>query len=193
MRIRLLLAALLAAASAAYFAGAADVHAQGPPQNKGKAGSAGTESGWAAFQTRCMGCHGNAAVPAAPSPEQIRQMTPERIYASLTTGSMKAQGDTLSEDQRRMLATFMSARPLGSLAEGGAQSMPNHCAANPPMADPASGPAWNGWGVDTSNARFQSAKNAGLTAGQVPNLKLKWAFGVPTGLSAYNQPTIVSG
>ena len=41
--------------------------------------------------------------------------------------------------------------------------------------------------------RFQSAKNAGLTAAQVPNLKLKWAFGVPTGLSQYNQPTIVSG
>src|SRR5882724_6928859 len=121
---------LLAAASAIY--------AQAPAQAKGKqpAGSAGTESGWAAFQTRCMGCHGNAAVPNAQTPEQIRQMTPERIYASLTTGSMKTQGDALSEDQRRMLATFMSARPLGSLAEGGAQSMPNHCAGNPPMSDP---------------------------------------------------------
>jgi len=193
MKIRLLLA-FLAAASAAYFVGAADVHAQGPTQSKGKqAGPAGTESGWAAFQTRCMGCHGNAAVPAAPSPEQVRQMPPERIYASLTTGSMKAQGDALSEDQRRMLATFMSARPLGSLAEGSAQSMPNRCANNPPITDPSSGPSWNGWGVDTGNTRFQPAKNAGLTASQVPNLKLKWAFGVPTGLSQYNQPTIVSG
>jgi len=169
MRSSLHVAALLAAASAIY--------AQAPnAQGKGKqTASAGTESGWAAFQTRCMGCHGNPAVPAAQSPEQIRQMTPEHIYASLTTGSMKTQGDALSEDQRRMLATFMSARPLGSLAEGSAQSMPNHCAANP------------------GNARFQPAKSAGLTAAQVPNLKLKWAFGVPTGLSQYNQPTIVSG
>ncbi|HST27829.1 MAG TPA: hypothetical protein VLK26_05610, partial [Rudaea sp.] len=55
------------------------------------------------------------------------------------------------------------------------QDLPNRCAANPPMTDPASGPAWNGWGVDMSNARFQTAKNAGLTAAQVPNLKLKWA------------------
>jgi len=187
------IAALLSAAIAGYFAWTADVRAQAP-QGKGKqTGSAGTESGWAAFQTRCMGCHGNPAVPAAQSPEQIRQMTPERIYASLTTGSMKTQGDALSEDQRRMLATFMSARPLGTLAEGSAASMPNHCASNPAMADPSAGPAWNGWGVDTSNARFQSAKNAGLTAAQVPNLKLKWAFGVPLGLSQYNQPTIVSG
>jgi polyvinyl alcohol dehydrogenase (cytochrome) len=190
MKIRIVLAALLGVATATYFTGIPDVHAQA----KGKqAGSAGTESGWAAFQTRCMGCHGNAAVPAAPSPEQVRQMPPERIYAALTTGSMKAQGDALSEDQRRMLATFMSARPLGSLAEGSAQSMPNRCASNPPMSDPASGPSWNGWGVDAGNTRFQPAKNAGLTASQVPNLKLKWAFGVPTGLSQYNQPTIVSG
>ena len=196
MKRTLHVAALLTAAGAAYFAWTGPTFAQAP-QAKGKqgkqGGSAGTESGWAAFQTRCMGCHGNAAVPAAQSPEQIRQMSPERIYASLTTGSMKTQGDALSEDQRRMLATFMSARPLGSLNEGAAASMPNHCAANPPMSDPAAGPAWNGWGVDMGNDRFQTAKAAGLTAAQVPNLKLKWAFGVPTGLSQYNQPTVVSG
>jgi polyvinyl alcohol dehydrogenase (cytochrome) len=187
MRRTLHVAALLAVASAIY--------AQAPAQTKGKqqTGSAGTESGWAAFQTRCMSCHGNAAVPAAPSPEQIRQMTPERIYSSLTTGSMKSQGDALSEDQRRMLATFMSARPLGSLNEGAAASMPNRCPSNPAMSDPAAGPSWNGWGVDTGNTRFQTSRNAGLTPGQVPGLKLKWAFGVPTGLSQYNQPTIVSG
>jgi polyvinyl alcohol dehydrogenase (cytochrome) len=176
-------------------AAASTIYAQAPAQGKGKqpTGSAGTESGWAAFQTRCMGCHGNAASPNAQTPEQIRQMTPERIYAALTTGSMKTQGDALSEDQRRMLATFMAARPLGSLNEGSAASMPNRCASNPAMADPAAGPAWNGWGVDTGNSRFQTAKGAGLNTAQVPNLKLKWAFGVPTGLSQYNQPTIVSG
>ena len=34
---------------------------------------------------------------------------------------MKGQGDALSEDQRRMLATFMSGRPLGSLQQGDAK------------------------------------------------------------------------
>ena len=120
-------------------------------------------------------------------------MTPERIYAALTTGVMKSQGDSLSEDQRRMTATFMGGRPLGSLNEGDVKNMPNQCTANPPLADPAAGPAWNGWGVDTSNTRFQSAKAARLTADQVPNLKLKWAFAFPTGLSAYGQPSVVSG
>src|SRR5579872_6619361 len=81
--------------------------AQAPPAGQGRApqGSAGTESGFAVFQTRCMGCHGNPAVERAPSPAAIREMTPEHIYEALSTGVMKGQGSSLSEDQRRMLAT----------------------------------------------------------------------------------------
>src|SRR4029434_10316871 len=56
-----------------------------------------------------------------------------------------------------------------------------------------SGPSWNGWSTDVNNARYQPAKDAGLTAQQVPNLKLKWAFGVPNATEMYSQPTVVSG
>ncbi len=165
------------------------------PRSQARApqGSAGTESGFAVFQTRCMGCHGNPAVERAPSPASIREMSPEHIYEALTTGVMKGQGASLTEDQRRMLATFMSGRTLGSESEGEAKNMPNQCAGNPPMADPASGPAWNGWGANINNDRFQTAKAAGLSPDQVPHLKLKWAFGYPTGLSAFGQPSVISG
>ena len=54
-------------------------------------------------------------------------------------------------------------------------------------------PSWNGWSVDATNARFQSAKAAGITAAQVPNLKLKWAFALPGAASMYGQPTIAGG
>lgn len=56
-----------------------------------------------------------------------------------------------------------------------------------------SGPSWNGWGAGTSNMRFQSAEQAGITAAQVPNLKLKWAFAFPEAVSAWSQPTVVGG
>lgn len=169
------------------WAGFAQAPARPAPQ------SAGTESGFAVFQQRCMGCHGNPNVERAPAPAAIREMPPEKIYDALTTGVMKGQGASLSDDQRRMVATFMSGRPLGSLQEGDAKQMPNQCASNPPLANPAAGPAWNGWGVDLTNGRFQTAKAAGLTPAQVPNLKLKWAFGYPNGLSAFGQPSVVSG
>jgi polyvinyl alcohol dehydrogenase (cytochrome) len=168
------------------------LHAQQTPARQAPQ-SAGTESGFAVFQQRCMGCHGNPNVERAPSPATIREMSPERIYDALTTGAMKGQGSSLSEDQRRMVATFMSGRPLGSLQQGDAKSMQGQCSSNPPLADLSSGPAWNGWGVDITNSRFQSAKAAGLTADSVPHLKLKWAFGYPNGLSAFGQPSVVSG
>lgn len=51
---------------------------------------------------------------------------------------------------------------------------------------------WNGWGVDLANTRFQPAIIADLGAGDVPNLKLRWAFGLP-GSGVYGQPTIADG
>ena len=47
----------------------------------------------------------------------------------------------------------------------------------PAFDKPFAGPYWNGWGVDLSNRRMQPAAMAGLRADQVPQLKLKWAFG----------------
>ena len=153
--------------------------------------SAGTETGFATFQTRCMSCHGNPNVPRAPQPSAIRQMSPERIYGALTNGPMKAQGDALTEDQRRMVAIFMSGRPFGTLQQGDASQMPNRCASNPEMAAPDAARDWNGWGGDPANDRYRTA--SGLTAAEVPKLKLKWAFGYPGGLSAFGQPTVVAG
>jgi len=153
----------------------------------------GTELGFRTFQSKCMTCHGNPNVDRAPSPAAIREMSPERIYTALTTGVMKTQGQDLSDDQKRTLALFMSGRPMGSMQMGDSKNMPNQCSSNPPLADPTAGPAWNGWGVDTSNSRFQPTKGAGLTAADVPKLKLKWAFGFPTGVSSFGQPTVVSG
>jgi polyvinyl alcohol dehydrogenase (cytochrome) len=154
----------------------------------------GTETGFATFQTKCMGCHGNPTMAGrVPDPATLRQFSPEKIYEALTTGAMKTQGSSLSDDQKRMLAVFMSGRTFGSAEQGDAKNMPNHCEANPPISDPSASPAWNGWSADVSNTRFQTAKGAGLTADQVPHLKLKWAFGYPTGVSAFGQPAVASG
>jgi polyvinyl alcohol dehydrogenase (cytochrome) len=152
----------------------------------------GTESGFAIFQVQCTGCHGNpAAAGRAPDPATLRQMPPERIYAALTSGSMKVAAAGLTDEQKRHVAQFMSGRPLGSAAAGDVKQMTGRCASNPPLPDPASRPEWNGWGVDRSNSRYQPA--AGLDAADVPWLTLKWAFGFPQGVSAFAQPTVVSG
>lgn len=153
----------------------------------------GTESGFGVFQQHCSICHGNAAAAKrAPDPSTLRQLAPEQIYEALTTGTMKIQGQKLSDAAKRLVAESLSARPFGGSESGDAAHMPNLCPNNPPLLDPAAGPAWNGWGADVANTRYQSTM-AGISAAQVPRLKLKWAFGYPFGVSAAGQPTIVSG
>ena len=166
---------------------------QAPPPAPGGRGVPGTESGFATFQTRCSICHGNPAVDRAPSPAALREMPPEKIYDALVSGTMQAQAKELTDAQKRIVAEFMSGRPIGSARQGDAQSMANRCASNPPLSDPARGPAWNGWGVDLANTRFQPAAAARLTPAQVRQLTLKWAFGYPTGVSSNGQPTVASG
>lgn len=68
--------------------------------------------------------------------------------------------------------------------------MKNVCQTAPPF-EPFKGSEWNGWGMDTSNTRFQPTP--GFTAADTPKLKLKWAFGFPNGNSAYGQPSVVGG
>ena len=61
------------------------------------------------------------------------------------------------------------------------------------FADPLGRPHWNGWGVTAAQQRFQLEKEAGLSAGTVPKLQLKWAFGFPGASMAYGQPTVAGG
>src|SRR5262245_52259475 len=167
--------------------------AQSPQQPPRGQGPAPTEQGFGLFQQRCLGCHGNPAFEKAPAPAALREMSPERILEALTNGVMKSIGDTLTDEQRRLVSESVAGRLLGTSAVGDAVSMPNVCPANPPLPDLAKGAAWNGWGVDTANSRFQPARAAGLAPEMVPRLTLKWVFGFPNGTSSYGQPTVVSG
>jgi polyvinyl alcohol dehydrogenase (cytochrome) len=154
----------------------------------------GTEMGYEIFQKNCMSCHGNPNSPVqAPDVSTLRQMSPEAIYTAITTGPMAVQAQKLTDEEKIRVAEALSNQPLHAGDAGDAKSMPNHCTDNSPMSDPSASPAWNGWGVDVINTRFQDAKGAGITPVQVPQLKLKWAFGYPNGVSAWGQPAIVSG
>ena len=62
-----------------------------------------------------------------------------------------------------------------------------------PIVDALSTPHWNGWGVDSSQHRFQPSAMAQLAADDVPRLKLKWAFGYAGAVRPFAQPTIVAG
>ena len=118
-------------------------------------------------------------------------LTPEQVLAALTTGKMAEQGKELTLAESRSVAMFVA----GGKSFGSAEAPKlGACAEPAPAFDkPFSVPYWNGWGVDASNRRMQPAAMAGLRADQVPQLKLKWAFGFPGSTKAYAQPTVVGG
>jgi polyvinyl alcohol dehydrogenase (cytochrome) len=66
------------------------------------------------------------------------------------------------------------------------------CGASAPLADDSAA-RWNGWGPDVTNTRFQPVEAGGLTAEDLPNLRLKWAFGYPREGQPRGQPAVVGG
>jgi polyvinyl alcohol dehydrogenase (cytochrome) len=147
--------------------------------------------GAARYDGACAMCHdAPAAGSRAPLKSALRDRSPEAIVDALTGGAMRYQGLSLSGAERRVIAEYLTGRSLGGDLTGAATS---RCTAPPALADPATHPLWNGWGPTIENTHFQSTAQAGLTAAQVPNLKLKWAFGFPDTTSAWGQPSIVGG
>jgi polyvinyl alcohol dehydrogenase (cytochrome) len=144
------------------------------------------------FLNTCAVCHGRIE-QAAPL-TILQNLSPEKIYETITTGNMKAQAANLTNEQKVKIAEFVSGRTLGVAESGDASHMSNACASNPPVKNETSAPSWNGWSPNAlTNTRYQAAKTAGLSPAAVSRLQLKWAFGFPATYSAYGQPTIVDG
>ena len=141
------------------------------------------------FDASCGGCH-DGADSRAPSLDAMRGRSPQAIVDALTAGSMRYQGLALSGDERRAVAEFITGRTLRGTVSGVTAGT---CGRRVPLLDPFTRPLWNGWGVSLQNTHFQTAAHAGLTADQVPRLRLTWAFGFPDTTSSWAQPTIAGG
>jgi polyvinyl alcohol dehydrogenase (cytochrome) len=145
-------------------------------------------NGSAIFERSCASCHkpGEKEVPA---PELLRALTPESIVNALTIGKMSTQGASLSAAERAAVAQFLTGR--APVAAAAANTPSNQCTAPTPTTDPARGQAWLNWGNDTSNSRF--VPRGGLTAADLPRLKLKWAYGFQGITTARVQPALAGG
>ncbi len=150
------------------------------------------QEGPALFNTYCAICHEGNANTQAPSRDVLGRMSPEQILQALEKGAMKGQAAERSRAQRRALAEYLSGKPLGN-APGLISASASCSNAGATTAASLTVPMWNGWGAGPSNARFQPADAAGLTAGDVPRLKLKWAFGLPGASSGGTQPVVAGG
>ena len=144
------------------------------------------------FAQHCAICHEHPTPEnKAPPREALTTLGADAILASLTEGNMRIQGQPLSPAERAAVAERVAGRPLTAATIGAVSAPIGQCTGGPLDLRNATS-VWNGWGPDVRNTRFQ-ADAAGITAANVANLKLKWAFGVPNATQSRSQPAVVGG
>ena len=149
------------------------------------------QDGAAVYKAHCASCHDSAA-PRVPPQSALRAVGIPQTLAALETGVMKTVGDTLTPQERYAVTLFLSAGGAPPAAAPVPQSA--FCPANAkPFAYSPSALGWSGWSTDAANTRFQDSAAAGLTAADVPNLKLKWAFSLGDQTIARSQPAVANG
>ena len=151
----------------------------------------GESDGEALYQAHCARCH-EGQVKRAPQRDVMSRLPAVMVLHSLERGRMKFLGMARTNQERRALAEWITGRQLPPSTEKD-ETVAGFCADAPGTFTVKDGaPQWNGWGVDPFNTRFQPAAAAGISAEQVPNLKVKWVFGLPMDFRV-SQPTVVGG
>ena len=159
--------------------------------------------GQAIFKARCAGCHDQVG-GRAPNRADLAQRPAADIVAALSGGIMTQMAQGLSDADKQAVAAYLTtpeaasavtpaaapprpSRPTGaempSVAVKGPSVPDPLCASNPPIS--ATAGDWASMGIDDRSSRFQ--RKPGLTAADLPRLKVKWAFAMPGG----GQPTVV--
>jgi polyvinyl alcohol dehydrogenase (cytochrome) len=159
------------------------------PQNPAPAASsqAPSVSGSEVYQKRCASCHDQAG-SRAPSKDALQKLSSARIMRTLDFGLMMAVAYPIKREEREAVANY-----LGTKVEEAPLPASAFCSANVSILSGPANDSWAGWSPSTSNARYQTAEGAGLAAGQVRRLKLKWAIGFPGDVTAFAAPTVVKG
>ncbi len=160
------------------------------------AAQAQPSSGQQVYEARCKGCHEGGAA-RAPSRADLGQRPAADIVNALTTGIMVPMAQGLSDADKQAVAAYLtstgtpvaqaSSRPTGTempqVAVKGPSVPDPKCATNPPIS--AMPGDWASTGIDERSSRFQ--RSPGLTAADLPRLKVKWSFAMTGG----GQPTVV--
>ncbi len=153
---------------------------------------AAADDGPTLYKQLCASCHDTGAA-RAPTRDVLQAMTPERVLTAMESGAMLSMASGRTGVERRAIAEFVTGKKFSEAFSTKPSSQAMCRAVAGEFANPLTGPLWNGWGANTQNTRYQDGKMAGITAGDVPKLKLKWAFGFPGELSADGQPSIAGG
>lgn len=137
-------------------------------------------TGKLAYERHCEACHTKNGAEGAPARDLLSGMSSRAIYAALTSGKMKAQGQALNEAERKAVAQWLTNRTLTET------KLPAQAYTKFYLAPKFS--YTSGWGGNPEGTGF--IKSAGITDANVGALKLKWAFSFPEGTQVRSKPAV---
>ena len=142
----------------------------------------------AVFKRACASCH-QAGQTAVPPPDALRAITPEAIVTALTNGRWPCRAP---RSVRPSIPPSLSSSPAARPSQ---RPRPAHSpiAARAPRRRPIRRAVQAGrhGADDATNGR--NVPKGGITAADLPKLKLKWAFGYNGSTSARVQPAVAGG
>ena len=138
--------------------------------------------GEAVYKQNCAACHDNPAGTRAPTKETLKEMSLQFLNFALTEGKMKAQGASLSAEQRGQVINYL----IGAKVTTDSWTTAMMCDAARLPVDLTGGATITNFGFDQYNTRALTAAQAGLTKAQLSKMELAWSVGFPdaTGMRA---------
>ncbi len=151
-------------------------------------GAMAQPSGEAIYAMRCAGCHDapSSEENRAPPRAVLQQMSVARIVRTMDFGAMMSLTYMLDRTERQAVARY-----LGNGEEDREPSAEAFCTDRAVVVPREPRAAWNGWSPAPTNTRFQTAAAGGLTADDLPTLKLKWAFAFAGDVNAFAPPAVL--
>ena len=134
------------------------------------------------YKQNCAACHDNPAGTRAPTKDTLKEMSLQFLNFALTEGKMKAQGASLSAEQRGQLVNYL----IGAKVTTDTWTTAMMCGPDRLPVDLTGGATISHFGFDQNNTRALTAAQAGLTKAQLSKMELAWSIGFPdaTGMRA---------
>lgn len=135
------------------------------------------------FQNNCISCHLDNGQSGSPDIIHLMSMSPRSIVSSLENGKMQTQGKVLNKEEKVAIAEYLTKRPYSKKITG-----LNNCAESIQVLSEVK---YFGWGGNLEGNGFVHNSVAQLQLNDVPELKLKWSFGIDGGTNSRIKPTVI--
>lgn len=139
------------------------------------------------FEASCARCHTAAGNDRTPGLVLLHTLSPRAVVMALETGVMQEQGEDLTPEQRILIAEYLTGREY----ERNSLPASAFCSSTGLSGLDLEAVSWSGYGGNLHGTGFQTPERAGLSADDVPDLELAWAFAFPEASQARTKPTVI--